>query len=188
MPLQDKFMQLLKMSGLSYAGLSDLSGVSTATISRVVNGANINVDNMEVLIAALEKYIANLDPAPTPEPADDLPQRCKHCQAETVRHNDAMRAAFERHEALLRESYEQRIAEIKAGHEREMAQAERALARIQKRAAGFTIAFCLLAFAVAGMFVYDWTHGAVGWYRFMSERAEASTGIIRMIKDWLHLL
>lgn len=188
MPLQDHFIQLFRTSGLTYGALASLSGVSTATISRMVNGSNGNVESLELLVGALEKYVADHSLTTEEEPEEELTPHCKRCRAETARYNNTLREAFERHTSMVRDNYEQRIAEIKAGHEREIARAELSITRIRRRALAFTVAFFVLAFAVIGMFIIDWTNGSVGWHRFTNGNYSDPTGnILRMLAGWLHL-
>lgn len=182
MPLQEKFMRLLKASGMSYTDLAELSGVSTATISRVVNGANVNVDNLETLIDTLEKHM------PPNARQEDVSMQCKHCRAEAIRHNDALREAFERHTSMMQTNFDQRMSEIKSSYEREITQKEKEITGYKRRTMALAIALCVLGSAVLGMFIVDWTNGSVGWHRFAyGDYADTARGVLHLLADWLHL-
>lgn len=165
--LKEEFIRLFQSSGLSYSDLSALSGVSTATISRFVNGWNISVENLELLIAALEKYTAEHGPSSAPEASsgDDMPVCCKFCRD----FNAALKTSSERHDAMLREFYEQRIVELKASYEREFEFYKQEIVSYKKYVQAIGIFLAITYFTIFAMVMITWALRLVGWNRLISE-------------------
>lgn len=164
MTQSDRLRELYEQSGITYTELANQSGISVATVSRIINGGTGNTDSIDRILAVLERMV----PAQSSEDVEISPH-CKRCRAESIRHSEALREAFERHTAMMQTNFDQRIAETK------------------RRATIYGIIALALAAVMIGMFVIDWTNGSVGWHRFMTG-SYADPGIIRMIADWLHLL
>lgn len=64
----DEVRHLIAVSGIPYTQIADGSGVSPATISRIVNGSGANADSIERLTAFLSPLVNNAAPADSPQP------------------------------------------------------------------------------------------------------------------------
>lgn len=185
MPLREQFLKLYQNSGMSYADLAKASGVSTATISRIVNGGSANTENLEALIAALE------------DGADDAPRlpnimtaHCDRCRADQNEHNRLLREDFNIRHEELRKDYEARIDELKQlyAQRHEMHEAEKK--RLQFRLRWVSFAFLALVIFVCVILTIDVMHGGVGWFRYWAEAGYHSIWeeVVRYVADAINLL
>lgn len=162
MPLRSKFLTLLQRSGMAYADLSKRSGVSAATISRIVNGSSGSAENLEALIEALTEYD---DEAPTVS-------HCDMCRASMQRAFDQrfedQRAHYEERAQLVKEHHAERIKEKDA----EIAELKNYQERLIKRNRVMLAVLIILCSAVVILSIVDLTHGGHGWFRYFAGTAD----------------
>ena len=162
MPLRSKFLTLFQRSGLAYADLAKRSGVSAATISRIVNGSSGSAENLEALIEALTEYD---DEAPTVS-------HCDMCRASMQRAFDQryedQRSHYEERTTLLKDHYAERIKEKDAT----ITELEDYTERLQRRNRVMLIVLILLCSAVVILSIVDLTHGGHGWFRYFAGVAD----------------
>lgn len=173
MALRTRFMELLQIADITYSDLAKQSGVSAATISRIVNGASANTESLEALIAVLEKHIGN-DDATKPSA---LPMHCVQCRADQAAR-----------EETLREHYERLLAEMDKSHARETELHERAKTYLKQRYKRSSIALGVLVGAIVIILIIDLTHGGIGWFRFSALANSSHSTINDIIKYFAGLL
>lgn len=162
MPLRSKFLTLFQRSGLAYADLAKRSGVSAATISRIVNGSSGSAENLEALIEALTEYD---DEAPTVS-------HCDMCRASMQRAFDQrfedQRTHFEERIALIKEHAAERIKEKDA----DIAALKQYQDRLITRNRIMLAVLIILCSAVVILSIVDLTHGGHGWFRYFAGVAD----------------
>ena len=156
MPLRSKFLTLLQRSGMAYADLAKRSGVSSATISRIVNGSSGSAENLEALIEALTEFD---DEAPSVS-------HCDMCRAATQRVFDQrfedQRNHYEERITLIKEHHKERIQE----RDKIIAEKDAEIARQHKRNRAYMIVLIMLVPVVVILSIIDFAHGGVGWFRY----------------------
>lgn len=162
MPLRSKFLTLFQRSGLAYADLAKRSGVSAATISRIVNGSSGSAENLEALIEALTEYD---DEAPAVS-------HCDMCRA-------SMQRAFDQRFEDQRTHYEDRIALIKEHAAERIKEKDADIAALKKyqdrlimRNRIMLAVLIILCSAVVILSIVDLTHGGHGWFRYFAGVAD----------------
>ena len=162
MPLRSKFLTLFQRSGLAYADLAKRSGVSAATISRIVNGSSGSAENLEALIEALTEYD---DEAPAVS-------HCDMCRASMQRAFDQrfedQRTHYEDRIALIKEHAAERIKEKDA----DIAALKQYQSRLIMRNRIMLAVLIILCSAVVILSIVDLTHGGHGWFRYVAATAD----------------
>lgn len=162
MPLRSKFLTLFQRSGLAYADLAKRSGVSAATISRIVNGSSGSAENLEALIEALTEYD---DEAPAVS-------HCDMCRASMQRAFDQrfedQRTHYEDRIALIKEHAAERIKE----KDTDIAALKQYQSRLIMRNRIMLAVLLILCSAVVILSIVDLTHGGHGWFRYVAATAD----------------
>ena len=185
--LGDRFMELYQKVQIPNTELSKMSGVSTSTISRIVNGSNSSADTLQLLVNALENYIANmgLDAIEISPPQNatnaDFSAQFDSLQGDYEERCRAIRAHYEHSEKLLIENYEKRISDLKAMHEEYAAAQERNITYFKRRLHVTMALFALFGAGVLALTIIDLLNGNVGWRRFAYPDLAA-------VKTWLSAL
>ena len=162
MPLRSKFLTLFQRSGLAYADLAKRSGVSAATISRIVNGSSGSAENLEALIEALTEYD---DEAPAVS-------HCDMCRASMQRAFDQrfedQRTHYEDRIALIKEHAAERIKE----KDTDIAALKQYQSRLIMRNRIMLAVLLILCSAVVILSIVDLSHGGHGWFRYVAATAD----------------
>lgn len=136
---QQRFAELFRASGLSQRDLSQLSGVSEATISRALNGGNCQTDTLITLLAAL-------DGAPQAVKQDNATPQCGRCYA----------------------ALQQLIAEKDRSRNEQIGELQAHIRSLKRLAASLGALLAVLFAGVVAVLIIDALHGGIGWIRYQS--------------------
>lgn len=187
MTLQQQFVDLYHKSGLTYAQIAQLSGVSTSTISRILKGDSAGTaDSLERLISTLRDLPAVAAPSPTAETScnrcyqamteriDDLQAQLAAAQNDYELRTQKIKELYERTIDSMRQTHARELEQIEQSHLREIEQRNKAEEKADRTSRRQTIALWLLVACILFVVLWDITHGGIGYVRYSAWNTQNS--------------
>ena len=150
------YLNALKNKGnFTYENISNLSGISDATIRNIFSGKTED-PRFETVAAIVNAMGGSLDAIYTASKKEDV-------EANAV---IAIKEAYEERIALVKEQYEHRLNEKDKHYERLLLEAEKHIETIKLDKRWFRIGFVVSIFIFAMLCIAELLNPNLGWFRF----------------------